>query len=175
MADVGYQKPTNAILVAGDPLIQTLKIETVTNCYPGRLVKKGTNDDDVVVGTAGADVIGWLGYEQTHKKHRPATVDTIYLVNAQVAVLNGGKFVLVARLANGENVAKGARLVAAADGELSEASALAVPSGTTAVLSTSAQPNISGAKGSEGIVVAIAEESKDASGGAEDIVVRSLI
>lgn len=175
MADAGYQKPTNAILVAGSPLVQVLKIETVTNCYPGRLVKKGTNDDDVVVGTAGADVIGWLGYEQTHKKYRPITVDTIYVVDDQVAVLNGGGFVVVARLANGENVSKGARLVAAASGELSEASALAIPSGTTAVLSTSAQPNISGAKGSEGIVVATAEESVDASGGAADIMVRSLI
>ena len=179
MVDVGYQRPSNAILVAGDPLVQFLKIETVTNCYAGRLVKKGTNDDDVVVCGAGEKPGGWLGYEQTHKQYRPTTVDTIYKADDQVAVLNGGRFVIVARLANGETVSKNDPLVAAANGEVKAASALAVtvPSGATPVTSDAAQPDLteSGSIPPEGMIVAIAEESVDASGGAEDIMVRSLI
>lgn len=152
MADVGYgPKPTNQILVAGYPLVQILKVETVANMYPGRLVKKDTNDDDIEVCGAAGVALGWLGYERTIKKHRPATVDTIYTVNAQAAVLHGGGFVIVGRLASGQNVAKGARLMAAANGELS-----------------------GGTVGTHEIV-AIAEESVDASAAAADIMVRSLI
>lgn len=150
MADAGYgSKPTNEILVAGTPLVQILKIETVDNCYPGRLVKKDTTDGQIEVCGADGSAIGWLGYEQTIKKHRPADVDTIYLVNAHVAVLHGGHFVVVARLASGQNVAKGAKLEAAADGEVT-----ALSSGT---------------------MIAIAEESVNATAAAADIMVRSLI
>lgn len=176
MADVGYgPKPTNKIIVAGQPLTQILKVETVANVYPGRLVEKGTNDDDIKVGTAGGDVIGWAGYENTIKKHRPATVDTIYLVNAQIAVEHGGGFVIVASLADGETITKGERLCAGANGEVVAASAAAIPSGTTTVTSTSAQPTVAGQLSTAGIVVAIAEESVTASGSSEDIMVRSLI
>lgn len=152
MADVGYGPvPANQILVAGNPLVQILKVETAATMYPGRLVKKGTNDDDVVVGTAGDGFTGWLGYEQTIKKHRPATVDTIYLADAQVAVLHGGGFVIVGRLALGASVSKGGILKAVADGELS-----------------------GGAAGTDHIV-AVAEETVDATSAAADIMVRSLI
>lgn len=152
MADVGYgPKPSNSILVAGYPLIQILKVETATNMYPGRLVKKGTNDDDIVVNTAAGAAIGWLGYEQTIKKYRPDDVDTIYAVNDQAAVLHGGGFVIVGRLASGQSVSKGDRLMAAANGELS-----------------------GGTVGTDEIV-AIAEETVDASAAAKDIMVRSLI
>lgn len=152
MADVGYgPKPTNKIIVAGQPLTQILKVETAANVYPGRLVKKGTNDDDIVVNTALGAAVGWAGYENTIKKHRPATVDTIYLINAQIAVEHGGHFVIVGSLASGQSVTKGALLCAAASGELS-----------------------GGTAGTHHIV-AIAEETKDASAGAEDIMVRSLL
>lgn len=180
MADVGYgPKPTNKIIVAGQPLTQILKVETATNVYPGRLLVRGTADDDAVVGTANGAVIGWAGYENTIKLHRPATVDTIYLINAQIAVEHGGGFVIVGRLASGQNVTKGARLSAAANGELTASTAITatVPSGSTAVTSTSATPAMTMAGGlpTQGIVVAIAEESVDASGAAADIMVRSLI
>ena len=180
MVDVGYgPKPTNQILVAGYPLVQILKVEVATNVYPGRLVKKGTGDDDIIVNTAAGACIGWAGYERTIKKHRPATVDTIYAAGAQIAVLAGGNFVIVASLASGQSVAKGARLVAGANGELIAATALTVtvPAGTTTVTSTAAQPDLVEAGGlpPQGIVVAIAEETVDASAAAKDIMVRSLI
>jgi len=55
--------------------------------YPGRLVKKGTTDNEVVVATpATAMVLGWLGYEYTSVAYREATVDTIYTVNSRAAI-----------------------------------------------------------------------------------------
>jgi hypothetical protein len=152
MADVGYGPiPSNQILVAGNPLTQILKVETAADVYPGRLVKKGTNDDDVVVNTAAGAAVGWAGYEQTIKKHRPATVDTIYLVNAQIAVLHGGHFVIVATLQTGQTITKGALLAAGATGT--------VQAGTAGTHH----------------IVAIAEESVTTTTSTSDIMVRSLL
>jgi hypothetical protein len=53
MVDEGYVKPSNSIVVAGSPVIQTMKVETATSMYPGRFVIKGTNSDDAIVATAG--------------------------------------------------------------------------------------------------------------------------
>ena len=180
VTETAMVKPTNQIVYDSKGIhIQTKKVETATNMYPGRLVVKGTNDDDVIIGTAAGAVIGWLGYEQTDKKYRNATVDTIYEANDQVAVINGPGIILVGSLASGQNVTKGARLVAAAAGELTAATAITAttPAGATAVTSSSAQPAMTMAGGlpTQGIVVAIAEESVDASAAAKDIMVRSLI
>lgn len=175
MAVSNLRKPTHKIVVAGTPKVVEKKIGTVANCYPGRLVEYVTGQAEIKVGTAAGKVIGWLGYEQAHGDYRPATVDTIYLDNAFVPVLYGGGFSVVASLASGDNVTIGALLVAAASGELTEADALAVPAGSTAVTSTSAAPAITGAYGSQGLVVARAMEDKDASSAAADIVVESLI
>jgi len=175
MAYVGLKKPTNKIVVGGEPLVQELKVETATNMYPGRLVTKGTNDDDVVVCGATDKPIGWLGFEHTQPAYRPADVDTIYAQNDQAAVLNGGHFFIVGRLASGENVSKGDWLVPAANGELKAASALTVDSGATTVTSSAANGAIISGEVGDNIVVAIAEESVDATAGAADIMVRSLI
>lgn len=152
MVYTGQIKPINKIVAAGTPLVQELKVESATNMYPGRLVKKGTADDDVVISdsTTGAAIVGWLGYEHTAPVYRPATPDTIYEAGAQAAVING-PMVIVALLANGQNVAKGAELTAAADGEL-----------TAATIGTHR-------------VVAYAEESVNAGAGAADIMVRSVL
>ena len=78
MANLGLRKPTNKIVAAGKPLVQELNVETATNVYPGRLVKKGTNDNDIVVCGAGENCIGWAGYEQvTNAGYMPTDVDTI--------------------------------------------------------------------------------------------------
>ena len=75
--------------------LQTKKVETVANVYPGALLMQGTNDDDVVVGdgTEGKAAY-WAGYEHTAKKYRPATIDTIYVVNDQIAAINGPGIIL---------------------------------------------------------------------------------
>lgn len=154
MADVGVgPKPTNQILVDGRAgvSVQILKVETAANMYPGRLVKKGTNDDDAVVATAASACIGWIGYLNTIKKYRPATVDTIHVINDQASILSGPGIILVGYLELGANVSKGARLTMGAIGGLS-----------------------GGTVGTDDIV-AVAEESVDASAAAADIMVRSMI
>ncbi|MDP2216413.1 MAG: hypothetical protein Q8J68_03890 [Methanolobus sp.] len=176
MAYSGVVKPNNKIVAGGNPLVQELKIETAANMYPGRLVKKGTNDDDIVVNTAGGNAVGWLGYEQTNPVFMPTDVDTIYIQNDMAAVLNGGHFYVVGRLASGQNVTKGTPLVGAANGELSAATSLVIDSGATPVTSGAANGAIvSGSIPDEGLVVAIAQQSVDASIAAADIVVLSLI
>lgn len=150
-SETAMVQPTNKIVLDSKNLhVQTKKVETVANVYPGRLVKRGTNDDDVVVNTAAGSPIGFAGYLNTAKKYRPATIDTIYVVNDQIGVINGPGIILLARLAIGANVTKGALLTDAALGDLS-----------------------GGTAGTHHIY-AIAEESVDASAAAADILVRSL-
>lgn len=150
--DTSNVKPTNAIVVDSINLhAKTLKVENATSMYAGRLVKKGTNDDDMVVNT-GATAIGWLGYEQTAKKYRPATVDTIYVVNAYAAMINGPGIKLVASLAGGVTAVPGTPLTYAPSGEL-----------TGGVVGTDQ-------------IYAIAEETKTTTGATSaDCIVRSMI
>ncbi|KKG35359.1 hypothetical protein DU52_15580 [Methanosarcina mazei] len=177
MSNLGLRKPTNKIVAAGKPLVMELNVETATNVYPGRLVKKGTNDNDIVVCGAGENCIGWAGYEQvTNAGYMPTDVDTIYAAGAQAPVLYGGGFVVVATLADNQTIAKGDRLVAAANGEVTEAIAAACTSGAaaaTAVVSTT--PTITGSVGIGGIVVGIALESVTTNGATSDLMVLSLI
>lgn len=154
---------------------ETLRIETNTSCYPGSTVIKGTKDDEVLCGTAGGAVIGWLGYEHTHKKYRPANISTLYAQDDYAAVHWGPGIIVLALLADGQTVTKGTRLVAAASGELTAASAAAPPSSSTPMTSTGAQATMAGPLPTQGIVIAIAEEYKAASGSAARILVRSLI
>ena len=115
----GIQKPTNKIVAsaARPPMIQELKVEAATNMYPGRLVKPGTNNDDMVVGDA-SKAIGWLGFEDTAPAYRPSTVDTIQVINDQAAMLNGGGFNPVGSLATPCVVTRGDPLANWAAGQL---------------------------------------------------------
>ena len=152
--EAGQVQPINKIVLDSKNLHQqTKKIETVTNCYAGRLVKKGTNDDDVVAGSAATDkVYGWLGYEHTHKKYRPATIDTIYVANDQVTVINGAGTILLAFLELGATTVKGDFLTCGALGGL-----------TGATL------------GSTSVICAIAEETDAGAAGGVDLLVRSVL
>ena len=151
-------KPTNRIVYNSQNIqIQTKKVETATTVYPGRLVKKGTNDDDVIVGTEALGNIGWAGYEQTCKLHRPATVDTIYLADAQIAVLSGPGIKLVASIKSGAVGVKGIMLKGAAAGQLDVA-------GATDAAVAVAEETVTGATGGPGTAL-----------GGSDIMVRSLI
>lgn len=110
----------NCIVQSGIvPIIeQDAQIETATNCYPGRLVKKGTGDKDIVVGTAGCDPMGWLGYEQAGATERPATITTAYAADDIPPVLKGGGFTVLATLAVSQTIAKDAKLAAGANGSV---------------------------------------------------------
>ena len=151
--------PTNGIVVSGKPNVQYLNLETATECYPTRLVTKGTHDNDIAVCGVDGVPIGVLGYEHAAKKFRPATRDTIYVVDSQVPVLNGPGTVVLLTLADNQTVVKGDRLVPAANGKVAKASAAIAPSGTLAVVAASTTPTMVGPVATEGIVFAIAEES----------------
>ena len=174
--DYGWRKPTNKIVVAGCPLVANYKVEDATTMYAGRLVIKGTTDADIKVCpvTATSYPTGWLGYEQTSPSYRPATVDTIYLINSYAAVLSGGGFIIVASLATG-TPAKGAPLCQAAAGEVTSATTMTalVPTGSTTVLATSAAPTctMGGALLPQGIIVGYMEMV----GATGDVLVRSAI
>ena len=150
--EVNQVHPSNKIVVDSTNLhLQTKKVETVTNVYPGRLVIQGTNDDDIAICAAGGEALGWAGYEHTAKKYRPATIETIYQTNDQIAVINGPGIILLACLESGQTVDKGSRLCAGDSGELS-----------------------GGVVGTDEIV-AIAEESMASTTAGTRILVRSLI
>lgn len=150
--EVNQVHPTGKIVVDSTNLhLQTKKVETATNVYPGRLVIQGTNDDDIAVCGSAGEALGWAGYEHTIKLYRPATISTIYTANDQIAVINGNGIILLGSLASGQTVDKGSRLMAAANGELSGATI-----GTHEV-------------------VAIAEESMASTAAGTAILVRSLI
>jgi len=159
-ADPGVgPQPANGIVVSGQPKVQYLNIETVANCYPGRFVTKGTHDNDLAVCGAAGIPVGVLGYEHASKKYRPSTRDTIFKVNDQAPVLTGPGVTVLLYLAQSQTVIKGDKLVVAAAGMVSKASAAAVPSGTVAVASSGAQPTVTGPIPTEGPIVATAEES----------------
>ena len=167
--------PTYGVIVDSIGMhTQTLRIETNTSCYPGSLVIKGTKDDEVLCGTSGGKVIGWLGYEHCTKKHRPATVSTLYAQDAYAPVHWGPGILIVGILADNQTIVKGDRLCAAASGQLTIATACAPPNSSTPMTSTGAQATMAGPLPTTGIVVAIAEEYKSASGTTR-IIVRSLI
>jgi hypothetical protein len=152
VVDAGHTKPTNQIVVDGqNKHVQFMKVETNTNMYAGRLVKKGTASDDAIVNTAEGVAVGWLGYEDTHKKYRPATVDTIYAADVQAAILNGNGIIVVGSIGFSQTLIKGDMLVGDADGQLVKWSVGHTP-------------------------VAIAEEAvTTATNTTSDIMVRSLI
>jgi hypothetical protein len=87
--------------------------------------------------------------------------------------------VVVATLASGNNVVKGASLVCAANGKLKAAATISVsvPSGATNVTSNAAQPDLLeiGSIPPYGPIVAYAEESVDASAADKSIMVRLVI
>jgi hypothetical protein len=177
MSNLGLRKSVNKILVAGNPLVLKQKVETATSMYPGRLVIKGTNDDDITVCGAGGIATGWLGYEQEgNAAYMPDDVNSIYTVNAKAPVLCGGNFIVVAYLAQSQTIVKGDRLVAAASGMVSKAAAAVCTTGAaTASAVVSTQPTITGSVGIGGIVIGIAMETVTTTSSEADIMVLSLI
>lgn len=117
--DASMVKPTNAIVVDSEGLrSQTVQVETAANVYPGRLLEKGTDDGQVVVCAGTNPAVGWAGYEQTAKKYRPATVDTIYVVDHYIALVYGPGVRIVASIASGEAAVKGTLLKSTSAGQL---------------------------------------------------------
>ncbi len=158
MAGLRLKRASNKVVIGGtDPVVEELKLTTITNCYPGRLVMKSTNDDDAILNT-GQTPLGWLGYEQCNPEDKPATKASIYVTGAQAPVLKGSGFILDALAVDtsAETIAKGDKLIPTA-------TLGGVKKATTADASTNT-------------VVAIAEESVTIpAAGSIAILVRSMI
>ena len=118
MTYTGINRPTNKIVAAGSPLVQELRVEDATTMYPGRLVQAGSTVDEIKVNDSSGNttIIGWLGYEQTNPNYRQATPTTIQVIEDQVAVLNGGGFVILGSAVGA--TPKGTPLKAAAAGKV---------------------------------------------------------
>ena len=83
-------KPVNRVVLAGQPDELTGKVGgTVTEMKPGRLVTKGTNDDDIIICSKTTPPAGFLGYEQTNAFYKPTDVDTAYVSGDWPTVING--------------------------------------------------------------------------------------
>lgn len=178
-----YASPALKVVVAGSPYTKEYKIADATNMYPRRIVKRGSADGLIVVGTAGCTPLGVLGYENTMVNERPKdangnpSITSIYLINKKAAVHNGPMIVTLTLLT--DVVVEGDALVAGADGKVRKAAAMTatVPGDSTPVLSTSAQPamTMAGSLPAGGPIVAYAEEGQDASGGDKTIVARWVL
>lgn len=169
--------PVNGVYAGGkDPLVEEFVVETAAFCYPGRLVKKDTNVNDIEVCGATDDPLGWLGYEHANPVYQPATRDTLYTATHRAPVLSGGGFYIRASLLNGVGaVTKGTRLYAAANGEVTTGAALSIDSGTTAVLSTAANGPIISGELTDKICVGTCQEDADSTSSAVPILVKSRI
>lgn len=91
---------------------------TVTEMKPGRLVKKGADDNHILICGADEDAIGVLGYEDTPAKYQPATLTTAYAVGDHAAVHKKGG--LLGELSDAGGVNKGQALYVVADGKVSK-------------------------------------------------------
>ena len=167
-----FIKPTNKILIGGTPLVEELVTEGTT-CKPGLFVKKGTADHQVQLAGDGAkNPLGVLDADPRYP------IANAFPDKHPVQVMKG-PIVVVATLLTGNNVTKGQALICAANGKLKAAADIAVqvPSGTTTVTSTAAQPDLTeiGSIPPYGVIVAFAEESVDASAEDKPIMVRLVI
>ena len=152
-----FVKPSNKILVGGTPLSEELLTEGAS-VKPGLFVKKGSGDHQVgLAGDKARNVLGVVDYDARYP------IADAFPDKHPVRVLKGN-IVVVCTLKSGQNVAKGARLMAAANGELQELTAQVVDESGTGSYTLYFD-----------LLVGYAEESVDASGGAKPIMVRLVI
>jgi len=112
-----FVNPTNKVVASGTADEEVLTVTgTVTECKPGRLVKKGSDDTKVVIGDADTDMIGFLGYEQTVGTYKPANISTAYALNDEATIVNGPGIHVIAY--GSEAIVKGDNVGAGADGKV---------------------------------------------------------
>lgn len=120
----GFMKPSNTIVASGTPFVRQLTVETATNMYPGRCVKRGTAGNDIVVNDAsGNEIVGFLGYEQAGVEYMPATRATAYAADDFAPVISGAGTVIYATLATSQTITSGETLRSEPDGCLGEGTA----------------------------------------------------
>lgn len=117
MVQSGYQAPVGKIVVMGDaPIKIERNIGTVANMYPGRLVVREATDYDIKVADGVLPPLGWLSFEDMNESARPATIDTITVLDTKGIVLKGSGFTVRGKLAAGFTAVQGDLLLSWADG-----------------------------------------------------------
>jgi hypothetical protein len=173
--------PANKIVAEGIAFANEARVETVANVYPGRLLIRGTSDDDVAVCGAAGLAIGWAGYEQAAPAYKPATIDTIYQANDRIPVLSAKGCLIRATLATSQVITRGDALVARATGFVTKAAAISgiVAAGATPVTSAAANGvgtvTIAGSQPVGGRIIGYAEQTVTTTGSTASILVRSEI
>lgn len=104
---MSFTRPLNTILASGEPIIEELVCDTSTNCFPRRLVKKGTTGDTSfnVCTDASDNPIGFL--DVSHKRG----IGDYYRTGEAANVLQGPCVVVAETDASG-NITKEDRLIA---------------------------------------------------------------
>jgi hypothetical protein len=147
-----FTKPNNAVLVAGEPIVEELIAKTVANLTPGALVARDTDDEHVKAAGAADFPLGFA--DVSHKRG----IGDTYAADEVVPVLSG-PCVVAGILAESQTITKGDLLVSAGNGQLKKAAKMTVtvPSGTAdAVAGTY---DVAGNYPNDGIVVGRALES----------------
>jgi hypothetical protein len=120
----GIIKPTNKILIAGEPIYQEMEVKTVAGMAAGRLVINDTGGDDYHVKVAPAAsklVIGVLDIMADEKltdmqeDSAGGAPSQVYSGGTQVRIIRGRVRVKLYAL-SGETIAVGTRLESAANG-----------------------------------------------------------
>lgn len=118
----GLIQPSNAILYAGEPIVQEMEVETVSEFCPGKLVIVDTEDYQCQVATVGAATVIGVADVPSDKKltdyiteSGPGTVTETFTAKDQIRVLRGDIVVKLLAL-SGETIAVGTKLIAAANG-----------------------------------------------------------
>lgn len=168
-----FVKPKHKVLVGGTPIVDEVVAEGTT-LKPRLFVIRGTADHQAVLAGDGATrPLGILD------KDRRYPITDAFADKAPVKVLKGS-IVVVAILAANQSITKGQGLACAADGQVKAGATLSVsvPSGTTTVTSTAAQPDLTeaGSVPPGGIIVAYSEETiSTGAGETKPILVRLVI
>lgn len=119
MVQSGYAAPTGKIVVMGDaPIKLERNIGTVANMYPGRLIVREAGDYDIKVANGILPPLGWLSFEDMNESERPASIDTITVLDTKGVVLAGGGFTVRGKLAAGFTAVQGDLLVSWTDGQV---------------------------------------------------------
>jgi len=118
----GLIQPANAILYAGQPVIQEMEVETVSEFCPGKLVIVDTEDYQCQVSTNGSVIVLGVADVPSDEKltdyiteSAAGTVTTTFTAKDQIRVLRGDIVVKLMAL-SGETIAVGTKLVSAANG-----------------------------------------------------------
>jgi len=118
---VGVSKPTNKILVAGNPVIREFKAVAAT-IYPGHLVQFDTSDIEIAIGGAATGTnalgIGIVDWNSAHESYKPATRATAYADNAFIPVIMCGSGSIVMAYTEGGVESGGVLTGQAGDGAL---------------------------------------------------------